>query len=284
MDTVIHLMGHGSRDKDGAGEFMRLVDAVQSAIPDYPVEAGFLEFGGGSVPWIYEVFERCANSGVRTIIAVPVLLLEAGHARKDMPLQVDVARQRYPGIDFRAAPHLGIHPLMVEMLEERIAQTQRGLGPIEPGLTAVLLVGRGTSDIEANADFYKIGRIVWERNKYKWVECCYISLAEPDLHEGIRRCVQLGAKRILAMPYFINTGVLVKRIHEQAAAARLAHPDVEIAVGEHFGVHRNLVSLLVERAMSLLDESGCKRPVVWGRSWRAPEVPHTHAIGAWRNG
>lgn len=277
MSTVILLMGHGSRDREGVNEFMELVGAVQDAVPEYPVEASFLEFDCPQVPSIQEGFDRCVARGAKTVLALPVLLLEAGHARSDMPAQVARARRRYPELDLRAAKHLGIHPLMIEMLEERIAQTQNGLEPIGSADTAVLLVGRGTSDPEANGDFYKIGRLVWERNQYRLVECCFISLAEPGVREGINRCVQLGARRILIMPYFINTGILVKRISEEAASAQRLHPGMEIIVGEHFGVHPNVVKLLVSRALSLVDGAEPEKPVAWGRSWRAPALAHQHS-------
>jgi sirohydrochlorin cobaltochelatase len=270
-------MGHGSRDLEGANEYLELVRSVQDAVPAYPVEAGFLEFAGPLVPSIQDAFDRCVALGAKTVLAVPVLLLEAGHARSDMPAQVACARRRHPELDLRAAEHLGVHPLMIEMLEERITQTQRELDPIESGDIAVLLVGRGTSDPGANGDFYKIGRLVWERNRYGLVECCFISLAEPGLMEGIKRCAQLGARRILVMPYFINTGILVKRISKEAASARRLHPNIEIIVGEHFGTHPNLVELLVARAMALVEGAAPEKAVVWGRAWRAPVISHHHS-------
>lgn len=276
MSTVILLMGHGTRDLEGVSEYVDLVSAVQKAIPGCPVVASFLEFPGSSVPSIQEGFDRCVAQGATKVLAVPVLLLEAGHARTDMPAQVDQARRRHPGIDIRTASHLGIHPLMIEMLEEGIRQTESLLQPESQEDTAVLLVGRGTSDPEANADFYKIGRLLWERNLYRWVECSFISLAEPGVAEGIRRCARLGARRILVMPYFINTGILVKRISDEAAISQSIHPDVETIVGRHFGVHPNIVRLLASRATALLDQSQPQEPIFWGRSWRAPVLTHQH--------
>jgi sirohydrochlorin cobaltochelatase len=277
MSTVILLMGHGSRDQAGTGEFVDLVGAVRECLPAYPVEASFLEFPGPAVPSIQEGFDRCAARGASKVLAVPVLLLEAGHARSDMPAQVDQARIRHSGIDIRCARHLGIHPLMIDILEERIAQTDSMLEPMPPEETAVLLVGRGTSDPEANGDFYKIGRLLWERNLYGLVECSFISLANPNVSEGINRCIKLGARRVLVMPYFINTGILVKRISEEVSKAENLHPEIKIAVGGHLGVHPNVIKLLVSRTMALLDESKPVEAISWGRSWRAPIFTHQHA-------
>ena len=52
----ILLMGHGSRDLDGAREFVALVDAVREAAGPTPVEAGFLEFAGPVISSIQAAF------------------------------------------------------------------------------------------------------------------------------------------------------------------------------------------------------------------------------------
>ena len=250
-DKIILLMGHGSRDGEGALEFMELAGAVQQAIPKVPVEAGVLEFNGPVAPSIQEAIDRCAAMEAGRVLAVPVLLSNAGHAKNDMPAQIAQARARHPTLDLREAALLGIHASLLEIAEERIEQLGRRLGPADPKETAVLLVGRGASDAEANADFYKIGRLLWERSPFGVVECCFISLAEPGVPAGIERCVQLGASRVLVVPYFINTGILVKRISEQALKAQECYPSTRIAVGEHFGVHPKLVQLILARAAAL---------------------------------
>jgi sirohydrochlorin cobaltochelatase len=56
---------------------------------------------------------------------------------------------------------------------------------------------------------------------------------------------------VLIVPYFLHTGVLVKRIAEQAVLARGLHNGVEIAVGRHLGAHDRLVQLIVDRAAAL---------------------------------
>ena len=73
--------------------------------------------------------------------------------------------------------------------------------------TAVLLVGRGSTDPDGNREVFKIGRLLWEGRGYGWVEVCFVSLARPAVPEGIARCVTLGAKRVIVVPYFLFTGV-----------------------------------------------------------------------------
>ncbi len=281
MDEMILLMGHGSRDPEGVSEFLELAAAVREAAPaGQAIEVGILEFSGPEVSSIQEAIDRCVAVGARRVFAVPVLLFNAGHAKEDMPSQIAQGRARHPGLDLRLAPPLGIHRSLLEITEERLAELERQFFVGHPEATAVLLVGRGTSDAEANGDLFKIGRLLWERNHYGLVECCFAGTAAPLVTEGIDRCVRLGAEQIFVIPYFLNTGILVKRIHAQAQAARAVYPGVEIAVGEHLGVHPKLVQLILSRAKTLAGEGNGNDGMGDGpveRPWRYVRLPyHRH--------
>ena len=80
------------------------------------------------------------------------------------------------------------------------------------------------------------------------VEPAWISLTRPSVPETIDRCVKLGATRIAVVPFFLNTGVLLKRIDARLAEAREAHAAVSIARGDHLGLHPRLLDLLERRA------------------------------------
>jgi sirohydrochlorin cobaltochelatase len=273
VDEVILLLGHGSRDPAGVAEFLDLVAEVR-AVSERPVEAGVLEFAGPTIPSIPCAIERCVAHGFTRILAVPVLLLNAGHAQGDIPAKIAQARARHPEIELRLAEPLGIQRRLLEILEERIGEEVGNLVVRQEDSTVILLVGRGTTDAEANGDIYKIGRLLWERNRFALVECCFAGSTQPTITEGIAHCILLGARRILVVPYLINTGLLVRRIHTQAAQAQDAHPDVEIVVCRHLGVHPKLVQLLLARARALADSDVAPADPPIGRTWRYP--PHHH--------
>lgn len=251
MSDTILLLGHGSADREGAEEFVHVLDAVRAVAPDRRIEAGFLEFYGPVLPSIAEAIDTCARRGDQRILAIPILLAYAGHAKYDMPAQLQAGRERHPGLPIQAAPPFGIQEPLLRIVEERIRQAQEELPPTDAAEVAVLLVGRGTSDPEANADIYKIGRLLVERNPYGLVECCFIAMTDPRVPAGIERCVRLGARRIIVVPYFINTGTLVKRIWSQAEAAGRDHAGVEVLLGKHMGADPALVRLILERAEAL---------------------------------
>lgn len=254
MDEVILLLGHGSRDPDGVRELCALAAAVRGAAPGgRAVALGVLEFAQPGVPAIGVAIDQAVAAGARRILAVPLLLVPASHARVDVPAQIARARERHPHLDLRLAPPLGPHPSLLAIAEERLATLDRQVPSGSPTATAVLLVGRGTSDAAANADLFRLGRLLWERQRSALVECCFAGTAVPLVPAGIDRCVRLGARRILVLPYLLTTGLLVKRIHRQALAARAAYPGVLIAVGAHLGIHPALVQLILARAAAAVE-------------------------------
>lgn len=241
-DAVV-LLGHGSRDPEGSAEFLAVARAVRAALPGVNVEAGVLEFAGPVAPSIPDAFARCLARGARRVLALPVLLHFGGHATADMPEQVAEAAKRYPRAEIRLARPLSGHGALLDLVAARCTATPLGNDPA----ATVLLVGRGTTSARANADLYASARLFQEHGDYAAAEVCFVSLASPCVPAGLRRCVALGARRIIVAPYFVNTGLLVRRIGTQVANARLFYPHVEVAVAAHFGPDPLLLAALLDR-------------------------------------
>jgi sirohydrochlorin cobaltochelatase len=260
-EATLLLLGHGSRDPAGVAEFLAVADAVQRTLPHLPVEAGVLEFPGPWAPTIAEAFARCAARGTRQVLALPVLLHFGVHGTADVPAQVAAARQRHGRLEIRLAPPLQGHERLLDLVAQRCDAARATLDSAVPSApttesqrATVLLVGRGSTSPRANADLYATARLFQESRGYPAVEVCFVSLAPPCVPAGIRRCVALGARRVLVVPYFVNTGVLVRRIHQQVAGARLFYPAVDVAVVPHFGPDSLLVAALLDRAQGAWPE------------------------------
>jgi len=255
------LIGHGTRSTAGEAELRELCAAVAAARPELVVESGFLEFMG---PGVDEAIARLAARGARQVIAVPLVLLGAGHMKDDGPAELQRARGAHPGIAFSYARDLGVHPLVLGAVEARIRESQPKNGPPE----AVVVVGRGSTDPDANGDLAKIARLLADGRGLTaapqradtdtdtdtaggpglgLVEPAFVSLARPGVTEALERCRRLGARRITVVPYFLCTGRLVERMAEQAAAWAAGHPDVSLTIGSHIGIDERVVALAWSR-------------------------------------
>lgn len=242
MTHALLIVGHGTRDRGGQQESAELLELVRARRPDLRVELGYLEL---CPPPIGDVVESLVADGVDEVTVVPLVLLGAGHAKGDVPAAIVRERLRHPGVSFRYGRPLGIRPELLETTDERL----RTAVPAEQHEdTAVVLVGRGSSDPDANGDLAKVARLLWEGRSWPLVEPAFTSLAEPSVPAALERCHRLGATRIAVVPYYLFTGVLERRIREQTRAWAKAHPDVEVTDAGHLGPDPRVADLLLERA------------------------------------
>jgi sirohydrochlorin cobaltochelatase len=233
------LAAHGTTDQAGVDAFAALGERVGqlAAVDGTRVAGGFIEL---SAPALREAVAGLAAASPGPIVAVPLMLSAAGHAKGDIPAALARERTRHPGASFTYARPLGPHPALIDLLAARIAAAGTG----QP---AVLLVGRGSTDPDANADVVKTARLLWEGRDYPLAETAFVSLARPDVAEGLERCRLLGARRIVVARYFLFPGVLPDRVAEQAAAYAAAHPELDIACTDVLGDCDEIAALVWER-------------------------------------
>ena len=235
------LVGHGSRSAAGVAEYWELARVVADAAPELDVGCGFIEL---AAPDLDTAIDRLVERGAASVVAVPLVLLGAGHLKDDGPAALHRGRHRHPGVRFAYARHLGLHPSVLAVAEDRI---RAAVGEGDPARTAVVVVGRGSSDPDANADLYKVARLLWDSRGLALVEPAFVSLAPPDVPAALERCRLLGAAEIVVVPYFLFTGILVDRITRQVGAWAGANPTVPVRAGPHLGADPRVARLVLER-------------------------------------
>ncbi|WP_447974038.1 sirohydrochlorin chelatase [Nitrospira sp. Kam-Ns4a] len=248
--TGVLLVFHGARDDDGMAEFFSFLTEVQRAWAPMVVQPAFLEF---VEPSILDATAELVEQGVREVLVLPLFLVPASHLKTDVPAAIRYLREQYPHVTFRYGRHLGITPLLTAILDERLREVEDGRPLPDRARTAVLLVGRGSSDPDANSDVAKVARLFWEGRRLATVEIAFAGLTAPTLEEGLTRCLRLGCEALIVLPYFLFTGILVKRITQQTAEFAARAGAVDIRCGRHLGVHPNLVEALTLRLQELLD-------------------------------
>lgn len=124
--------------------------------------------------------------------------------------------------------------------------------PDPPDMTAVLLIAHGSREAAANDDLHALSDRLGAMGDYPIVTACFLELAEPDIPAGGDRCVELGATRVLMIPYFLSAGIHLRR-DLTAAREELArrHPGVEFRLGPALGPHPLLDSLVAARIRGL---------------------------------
>jgi sirohydrochlorin cobaltochelatase len=256
------LMGHGSRDPAGAEEFLALAHAVAAAAPlqGVPVRPGWLEFAGERVESIQEAFSHLVEGGAQRIVAVPVILFAGGHGAEDMPAQVCLAQRRYPSVDIRLADLIGIDDCLLAGLAARAASAISRLPIVTKEQTAVLLVTSGSKRREANADVFKAARLLSDHVDAAIVEVAFLRLARPFMQDAVQRCALLGARRVVVLPLFLNTGLLAKRVPRKLVWLRRQFPELELIEVSHLGRDPSLVDVLIRRALAAFAPEATSAP------------------------
>ena len=260
MRPPLLLAAHGTRDQAGVASCQALTARVArlAAADGVRVAGGFIELS--APPLRDAVAALCQDRphnrphdrrgdrphdrrGARRMVAVPLMLSAAGHAKGDIPAALTREQGRHPGLSWSYARPLGPHPALLGLLAARIAAAAGDT----PGEVAVLVVGRGSSDPDANADVVKTTRLLWESRGYPLAETAFVSLTGPSVAEGLERCRLLGARRIVAARYFLFPGVLPDRVAEQAAQYAAAHPGLDVRCTEVLGDCDEIAALAYER-------------------------------------
>lgn len=279
MTTPLLIVGHGTKDPLGVQDFLALVDRTRARLADVATGGGFIEL---SAPPLTDAVARLWHEGHRRVAAVPLVLVGAGHAKGDIPGAMAREMVRRPGLSYAYGRPLGPHPILLELLAERIDQALQGLSAAG---TTVLLVGRGSSDPDANAEVVKTSRLLWEGRGYDGVETAFVSLAAPDVAHGLERARLLGASRVVVAPYFLFRGVLPDRVVAQASQWAAQQRGVDVRVAPVLGDCDALAELVVQRYREALGgdvrmncDTCVYRIALPGRGGLvgAPQTPHHH--------
>jgi precorrin-8X/cobalt-precorrin-8 methylmutase len=245
-DYAIVIAGHGSRDPEGISEFEQLAKLIRQRAGERHVQHGFLEF---ALPTIDEAARTLITGGDQRVAIVPLVLLAATHAKNDLPSEVLALQQEFPATQLHYGSALHLHPNILRLFRQRIVETEaRSPRKIRRSTSCLVVVGRGTTDPDANSDVSKLARLLQEGMGFGGSYVCYSGTAKPLVADGLREAVRLGFERIIVAPFFLFTGVLVKRIYEATDAAAVDHPKTEFLKADYLGIHPLLADAFLDRA------------------------------------
>ncbi|WP_330308097.1 MULTISPECIES: sirohydrochlorin chelatase [unclassified Streptomyces] len=207
---VLLVIAHGSRDPRHAATVHALIRRIRAQRPGLRVETGFLDF---NIPSAQGVLESLAAEGVRDVVALPLLLTRAFHAKADIPA---VLREAPSRLRIRQAEVLGPSPLLTAALERRLYEA--GLTPADKSSTGVVLASAGSTDPEAIAVIAEIAR-EWRHTGWCAVRPAFASASLPRTEDAVRELRALGCERVAVAPYVLAPGRLPDRIARGAAEA-----------------------------------------------------------------
>lgn len=238
------IIGHGSRHTAAVAEFQSLCDDVQGRLPALPIAGSFLELAEPSIP---AALDKLVAEGARTIAIAPALLFGADHMKTDIPSILRQWQAGQPEVVLQLGRPLGLSPAMVRAAADRIGHA---LGADEASAraeTLLLLIGRGSSDPDANADGAKLLRLLWEGLGLGWAMIAYTDVTFPHVVPALEHAARLGYRRIVVLPYLLFTGVLMTRIAGWVETAQADHPETDYRLASYLGDHSGVTETVVQR-------------------------------------
>jgi sirohydrochlorin cobaltochelatase len=239
----VMVCGHGSRDLQAVEQFHGLVRRLAERLPHYPVESGFLEFAR---PVLREGLDRLRARGVDRVLAVPGMLFAAGHVKNDVPSVLNQYAADH-GLQIDFGRELGIDAKLLRAARDRIEACLAAAADVAREETLLMVIGRGTSDPDANGNVAKVARMLWEGMGFGWAEVGFSGVAHPRVDAALERASRLGFRRILVFPYFLFTGILVERIYRQTDEVASRHPGIDFLKAGYFDDHPLVLDAFVER-------------------------------------
>jgi len=245
----IVVVGHGTADPSGAEETRALARLIAERLPDVPVELGFLEVIG---PSIATAVTALAGRGCRELVAAPLLLLTAGHARRDLPAALAEAA-RMAGVGVRQSEALGVHPDIVRLVQERRREAVAGLSILPADQTALVVMGRGASDPDGPAQLHDLvaATLVGPPTRPRHVLFGFAAAARPTLDEAIDEvCGLPDVRRVIVQPHLLFQGHVLNQVSAAVARGRRLRPDLEWVEVARLGPHPNVAAAVVDRALA----------------------------------
>lgn len=282
---AILFVGHGSKDPQGNEEIARFVQGIQDPLDATIIETCYLEF---CQPDVDEGIDNCVKQGADEVYIIPMMLFAAGHSKVHIPFAIDRGKEKNPDVKFTYGRPILFHEEVFNILATRMEEAGFDRESLcqHSEETALLLVGRGSSDPDANSDLFKLARLLWEKMPVQWVETAFIGVTTPTVEEGLQRCVTLGAKRIVILPYLLFTGILMKRMQGWLEGFQAKYPGVEMGITDYFGFHPGLKTVFLDRVKETLAEEvkmncdGCKYRLEGGEGHHHHhdhDHPHSHS-------
>ncbi len=234
-------------------EFATVAAALKGRFPDWPVEYGYLEFAN---PVIRDGLDALRDAGVSRILAVPGMLFAAMHAKNDIPSVLNTYAAAN-GLRIDYGRELGVDARMLRAAGDRVRAAVEALdaahGPAPDSDTCLVVVGRGASDPDANANVAKVARLLWEGFGFGWCETAYSGVTFPLVEPCLEKVTRLGFKRVIVFPYFLFSGVLIDRIYGFTDTVAARHPEIAFAKAAYLGDHPAVIDTFAERVTELLD-------------------------------
>ena len=242
---AICLLGHGSRESQGTQEFLTLGEKLRKKDICKTIEYGFLEFAS---PTAEEALSACHHEGIRNIIILPSILFSGEHTQRDIPNTVGKLFRDHQEINIIFAAPLGTQPKLIEACRQRIEEVEK-IAPKSISRPETLLVafGHGSRNTDFNTQVGKNFSKLGEKIGFGKTLIFFVGSPKHSLEGIYESFTPQGFRRVILFPFFLFTGVWVKRVNALADTFQKKYLNIEFLKAPCLSHHDLIVDALIQR-------------------------------------
>ena len=115
--VAVLLIAHGSRRKEANDDLLQLADLLRAKGLFPIVETAYLEVTAPDIP---TGAARCVDRGARLVKLLPYFLSAGAHVVEDLNRHKSDLTKLFPNCEFVLCPPIGLHPLIVDIVLDRL--------------------------------------------------------------------------------------------------------------------------------------------------------------------
>ena len=210
-DAVLLLDYRADADLDAYDQLAR---SLQERL-GLPVHLCWADAGG-----VRPTVEACMNQGVRRMVVAPLFRTPARRAIAELHGMLQWAQRRWPGSSIVVANPVWTPDHLLGTLARHAADALASAPSPDVRPTTLLLVAPGSDDEDENAEWFRLGRLLWERRRdpHATVDVCFSQRTQPDIAAALRRCQHGDAGRVVVLPTTLLRGATTEGIAAEVAA------------------------------------------------------------------
>jgi sirohydrochlorin ferrochelatase len=120
VSTAVLLIAHGSRRAEANADLVRLAEMLRERGEYAIVEPSYLEIAEPTIP---QGAAACIAQGAQRVLMLPFFLSAGSHVVDDLERHRRELAAAHPGVEFRLCPPLGLHPLMLDIIRDRLGES-----------------------------------------------------------------------------------------------------------------------------------------------------------------
>ncbi len=247
---AICLVGHGSREQEGNQEFLTLWKKLKERNFCRTTECGFLELGQ---PTLSKGMTACRQDGINNIIVLPAFLLPGEHTQRDIPNIIGTLSQSHPEIKIHFASTLGTKPEILKVCKERIKEAE-SFSPksIPRSKSLFICIAHGSHDTNLNSEVEDNFNLLGKKLGFAKTVIHFAGTSSQSLEDVLDKFMTGEFDRVTLLPFFLFTGVWVKRVHALADTFQKKHQNTEFLKVSCLKHHELIVDALIHQAQEHL--------------------------------